>query len=55
MNENKDLSNMSKNNNFNINEYHPCIWILIRGLKDLHAYDVLREWDRARMEIDKKL
>jgi hypothetical protein len=32
--------------------YHPCTAILIAGLKDLHAWDVLHEWDKARKIVD---
>jgi hypothetical protein len=32
--------------------YHPCTQILIAGLKDLHAWDVLHEWDKARKIVD---
>ena len=33
--------------------YHPCINILIEGLKRLEGgSDVLEEWDRARAKVD---
>ena len=35
--------------------YHPCTFILIKGLKKLKAWDVLAEWDKAREIVDKRL
>lgn len=32
--------------------YHPCTRILIAGLKDLHAWNVLHEWDKERKIVD---
>jgi hypothetical protein len=34
--------------------YHPCTSILIEGLKELKAWDVLAEWDRAREIVDER-
>ena len=34
--------------------YHPCTFILIKGLKKLKAWDVLAEWDKAREIVDKR-
>lgn len=34
--------------------YHPCTFILIKGLKELKAWDVLAEWDKAREIVDKR-